>query len=223
MKKTAILVSGGFLEKELVSSVLSSIEDVILIGVDGGLDFLYENHWEPDYIVGDFDSLDSDVERMYANHPNQVRLHPVKDATDTEEALHLAVSLGVEKILLLGGTGGRLDHFWGNVQSLWIPFSKGISAKMIDVQNEIFLWGAGPLLSLKKEEGSYFSLFPLGEEAVILDIQGAKYPLEQHPLSPRNSLGVSNEWEEEEVRILLHSGTAVVMKTRDRKEKLCFD
>ena len=72
---------------------------------------------------------------------------------------------------------------------------------------------------LKKEEafGPYFSLFPLGSEVYGLTIKGAKYPLYNHTLTPYDSLCVSNEFKDDEVVIDFHTGTVILMQTRDAK------
>ena len=56
MSKRTVIVSGGILEKEFVLPILQSEETEFIIGVDKGLQFLYENEIKPDYIVGDFEA-----------------------------------------------------------------------------------------------------------------------------------------------------------------------
>ena len=61
----------------------------------------------------------------------QIRqFNPVKDATDTQIAIELAMELGSRKITLVGGTGTRLDHVLGNIQTLYLPFAKGIDCRI---------------------------------------------------------------------------------------------
>lgn len=102
-----------------------------------------------------------------------------------------------------------------------IPFKAGIDAKIIDSQNLIRLIGDGET-HLKKEEafGPYFSVFPLGEEVFGFNIEGAKYPLRNHTLSPCNSLCVSNQIAEDvdEVVISFPAGNVILMQTRDKRE-----
>ena len=52
MSKRTVIVSGGILEKEFVLPILQSEETEFIIGVDKGLQFLYENEIKPDYITG---------------------------------------------------------------------------------------------------------------------------------------------------------------------------
>lgn len=47
------------------------------------------------------------------------------------------------------------------------------------------------------------------------NITGAKYPLSHHILTPFDSLCVSNEIEDDEVKISFPYGIVVLMETRD--------
>ena len=99
--------------------------------MDKGLDFLYEHDICPNYIVGDFDSAPSDVVNYYKKETNvPIReFNPVKDASDTEIALRLCMDLRRKEIVILGGTGTRIDHIWANVQSLKIALDAGADAQ----------------------------------------------------------------------------------------------
>lgn len=215
------MISGGMIEENFVRDWLAREKRDVLIGIDRGAEFLYYEGILPDYVVGDFDSMAKPVKEYYCRQ-DKVSLHrfpPVKDATDTELALLLSMELECDTIYILGATGGRMDHFWGNVQSLSIPFKEGRRGIILDSQNHISLLGEEEVC-LKKEEafGTCFSLFPLGEDPVTVDVEGAKYPLVRHRLSAHNSLCVSNTFERDEVIIRNHGGIAVLMQTRDREK-----
>ena len=111
MSKRTVIVSGGILEKEFVLPILQSEETEFIIGVDKGLQFLYENEIKPDYIVGDFDSVPREIVEYYRTEENvPIReFNPVKDASDTEIALRLCLGLRRKEIYILGGTGNRLS------------------------------------------------------------------------------------------------------------------
>ena len=218
MSKRIVLVSGGELDEELTLGLLKQDENVYVIGVDKGIEFLYSHNITPSYIVGDFDSTKQAVADYYRNQTNvPIReFNPVKDASDTEIAIRLAMTLGATEIIILGATGGRLDHLWANVQSLTIPFKAGIDAKILDKQNRISIIGGETVLKKSEAYGPYFSVFPLGKEVYGFSIQGAKYPLRNHTLTPYDSLCVSNQIEDEEVVIDFLSGTVILMETRDK-------
>lgn len=221
MSKRIVIVSGGKLEEEMCLSVLQGQKEGYVIGVDRGVEFLYHHQIMPDYIVGDFDSVKKEIVDYYRNetHVGIREYNPVKDASDTEIAIRLAMTLGGTELLILGATGGRIDHLWANVQSLMIPYKAGIHAVILDSQNRISLLGAGEN-HLKKSEsyGRYFSVFPLGEEVFGFNITGAKYPLRNHVLTPYGSLCVSNEIEGEKVVISFTAGIVILMETRDKEE-----
>ena len=219
MSKKIVIVSGGELEEAFVLSELETLDSQFIIGVDKGMEFLYHHKILPSYIVGDFDSVDQKIGDYYRNETKvPIReFNPVKDASDTEIAIRLAMTLGAKEILILGATGGRIDHLWANVQSLAIPFKAGIDAVIMDTQNKIRLIGGGET-HLKKGEtyGPYFSVFPLGEEVYGFSIKGAKYPLDNHTLIPYDSLCVSNQFQEDEVTISFMNGIVILMETKDR-------
>lgn len=218
MSKRIVIVSGGKLNEEFALSILREEESVYIIGVDKGMEFLYRNQIVPSYIVGDFDSVNAEIADYYRNQTGvPIReFNPVKDASDTEIAIRLAVTLGCKELLILGATGGRIDHLWANVQSLTIPLQAGIDARILDEQNQIRLIKGDIVLKRDEAYGPYFSVFPLGQEVFGFSIAGAKYPLRDHTLTPYDSLCVSNQFEEEEVTISFLSGVVILMETRDQ-------
>ncbi|MCI8795378.1 MAG: thiamine diphosphokinase [Dorea sp.] len=221
MSKRAVIVSGGELDEELTLREIGERGTGCVIAVDRGLEFLYSHQIVPDYIVGDFDSVSREIVDYYRVQKNvPVRAHnPVKDASDTELAIRLAMTVGSKELLILGATGGRLDHLWANIQSLMIPFKAGIDAKIIDRQNLVRIIGGGETrLEKSKAYGQFFSVFPIGNEIFGFNISGAKYPLKNHTLTSDNSLCVSNEiaGDAEEAVIWFPSGEVILMETRDK-------
>lgn len=210
-----MIVSGGSLELTVVQSVIR--EEDFIIGVDRGINFLDANQICPDYLVGDFDSVDGDIiERYKKSQEIPLReFHPVKDASDTEIAVRLAMEMGYEELVILGATGSRVDHMWANIQVLSIPYKANIQAQIIDGVHRIYL--LEPFASLRKEEayGPYFSVFSLGGPVEGLTIKGAKYPLENHRLLPYDSLSVSNQYYDERLEISYKSGLLIFIESKE--------
>ena len=217
MNKRTIIVSGGMLEEEFVLSILKSQDTEFIIGVDKGIEFLYKHKISPNYIVGDFDSVSEDIITYYTEETKVPikRLHPVKDASDTEVALRLCLEMERKNIVILGATGTRIDHVWANVQTLKIGLDKGEEVCIMAAHNRIRLLNRGVSLHRKTAFGSYFSFFPLGGEVQDFSIQGAKYPLSHATLLPFDSLCVSNEFAEDEVKVTFSEGIVILMETRD--------
>lgn len=98
------LCSGGTLDEALAFETLREYEEPCVIGVDRGVEFLYHHKIRPNYIVGDFDSLPEEIVTYYKER-NDVPIrefNPVKDATDTEIAVRLGMTLGCSKLIILG-------------------------------------------------------------------------------------------------------------------------
>ena len=217
MNKKIVIVSGGELNEEFTLSVLRE-EAGCVIGVDRGMEFLYHHQIMPSYIVGDFDSVDQMIATYYRDETDvPIReFNPVKDASDTEIAIRLAMTLGCKEMIILGATGGRIDHLWANIQSLAIPFQAGVEAQILYTQNRIRLIDGDNFIKKYEAYGPFFSVFPLGAEVYHFNIEGAKYPLTDHTLSPYDSLCVSNQWLEDEVKISFMNGIVILMETKDK-------
>ncbi|MEE0883661.1 MAG: thiamine diphosphokinase [Faecalimonas sp.] len=217
MSKKAVIISGGTIDDKFVLQMLNEIQPAYVIGVDRGLEFLHRNHVMPTHIVGDFDSVRTEVVEFYQKETQVLirKFKPEKDASDTEIALHLAIELGVEKVWIFGGTGSRLDHVMANIQILKIAHDLGIKAYLQDASNRISLAEKEVMLRQEENFGDYFSIFPFGGVVEDISIEGAKYPLSHYRLCPNSSMCVSNEMQEKEVKITFPTGMIILMETRD--------
>lgn len=217
MNRRTVVVSGGMLDEEFTLQILKSEETEYIVAADHGLEFLYKHGIKPDYIVGDFDSTSDEIVNYYKTETKVPirQFNPVKDASDTEIALRLCLNMGRKNIVILGGTGTRIDHIWANVQSLKIAKDAGAEAYLMDAHNRIRLLDESSVIRKSEAFGPYFSVFPLDGEIIDFNITGAKYLLQHHTLMPFDSLCVSNEWEEEEVEITFPVGNVILMETRD--------
>jgi thiamine pyrophosphokinase len=217
MEKKAIIICGGLIEEDFVLATIKAHEPDCVIAVDKGLEFLHRHKIRPDAIVGDFDSVNENVISYYVREKAIcIYQHDAnKENSDTELAMEVAIELNQKDLLILGATGNRLDHFWGNVQSMKIPLDNGIKSMIVDSKNKIRLLDKD--FVIKKEEcfGNYFSLFPLGEPAKNVSVEGAKYPLKNETLTPWCSRCISNEIVDEELRITFSSGIVILMETKD--------
>lgn len=216
MSKT-VIISGGALDEGFVEKVLGENEGACIIGVDRGVEYLYRHQIMPQYIVGDFDSIDSEIIAYYRNETNvPIReYNPIKDASDTEIAIRLGITLGSREIIILGATGGRLDHLWANVQTLSVACHAGVEAYILDTRNKIRVIDKPYKLKKAEAYGPFLSVFSLMGEVFNFNLKGTKWPLSHHTLKPCDSLTVSNQFEEEEVEIDFSNGMLVVMETRD--------
>lgn len=222
-KKVGLILTGGYIEQNLLKECMETYEILWVIAVDKGLNTAYELSLPVDVIIGDFDSVDKSIldhyeKGRYGSVPKVVALNPEKDMTDTQVAIEYGMSLqkeSIEEMIILGATGTRLDHVLANIGLLMIPLSSHLKTCILDRNNRIYLKKES--FSIKREEshGKYVSLLPLTEEVTGLTLKGFKYPLYRHTLKQGNSLGVSNEIIEEEAFVTLTSGILIVIESRD--------
>jgi len=82
-----------------------------VVAADSGLLACERAGIMPDLIVGDMDSIPN-LESLSRYSADRVRVWPRdKDYTDTELALGALKDQGVDEVILVGGGGGRIDHF----------------------------------------------------------------------------------------------------------------
>ena len=148
--KRAVIISGGKIQTDFALAFLRTQTWNYVIGADKGVIFCHKNQIMPTHIVGDFDSA-GETEYEYFQKNTDVpikRLNPVKDYTDTDVALRLALELGAEEITILGGTGARIDHTAANVRILFLALQKGVRAYLLDEHNK--MWLTDHAVSIKK-------------------------------------------------------------------------
>lgn len=214
-----VIVSGGNIQEDFALSFLKEQTWDRLIAADRGLEFLSGHGILPTHIVGDFDSSDPAVLGQYRDCPEiEIRkFNPVKDATDTQIALELALELGSTSVTILGGMGSRLDHTLGNVQTLALALEAGVDCQLLDEKNRVRLIRESLTIQREEQYGDYVSLLPLTSVVRGVNLIGFKYPLTNHTFASAESagLGVSNEITGEEGRIELSEGIFILIESRD--------
>lgn len=222
-----VIISGGRIERDFALSFLKNEIFDQIIAVDNGLKFLHENQIRPTWIVGDFDTAAPELVEYYQRQTDIPirRFNPVKDSTDSQIAIELALELGSSEITILGGTGTRLDHVLGNIQSLMLARKKGVSCIILDAYNRIRLMDG--VIHLKKSEqyGKYVSLLPLTTEVTGVELRGFKYELTDYTFTSTGSagLGVSNEITAEIAEIRIKTGIFVLIESRDEPKRFPED
>ena len=214
-----VIISGGRIDRDFALSFLENETFDQFIAVDNGLRFCYDNQIKPTWIVGDFDTAAPELVEYYQTQTDIPirRFNPVKDSTDSQIAIELALELGSNEITLLGGTGTRMDHVLGNIQSLMLAKKKGVSCVILDEYNRIQLIDGETRLKKSEQYGKYVSLLPLTTEVTGVDLTGFKFNLTGHTFTSTGSagLGVSNEIIEDTAEIRVKSGIFVLIESRD--------
>ncbi|MCI1943863.1 thiamine diphosphokinase [Clostridium luticellarii] len=209
----AVIVSGGHApSKELIKGELDGKS--ILICADGGGNCLYKYNIIPEYLIGDFDSIDRNVLEFFEKKNCTVEKYPkAKNATDTEIVIDRALELKADEIVLLGVTGSRVDHLLGNLGMLLKCNLKGVKAYIKDEHNTVEL--IDKPITIEGSEGESFSLHAYCDIVSNLSIIGARYKLHNYNLKLGDGRTISNEFLKSSVNITFDSGRLLLIRSRD--------
>lgn len=204
--RTAVVIAGG---EAPPLDVLDDLPDSIwVVGVDSGADRARQLGLKPDLIIGDMDSvsaeaIDADTEVM--------RFPADKDATDLELALDAVTERDdIDRVIVVGGTGGRLDHFLATGLILANP-----RFAHVDIQ-----WLAHPgrvtviheHARLHGGVGAHVSLLPVGGDVVGVTTTGLRWQLEREVLRFGTSRGVSNEFVAAVATVSIEAGVLLAVQ-----------
>jgi thiamine pyrophosphokinase len=186
MGETIVVFAGG---DPPPASVLEGLpESSYVIAADSGFDHATRLGVRVDLLVGDLDSISAaglGVAGAIEQHPTD------KNATDLAIALDAALRRKPSRVIVVGGAGGRIDHFLANAALLtasayselnltWLPGNAAVHV----VRDRIELSGA---------PDDVVSLLPYGGPARGVTTDGLRWPLIDAVLAPGTSLGVSNQ------------------------------
>ncbi|MBE6777821.1 MAG: thiamine diphosphokinase [Ruminococcaceae bacterium] len=209
VKRCVILSAGPVDDYASLRSLL--LPDDYMVAADGGLRLAQQLGVIPHEVVADFDSGDP------ATVPPGTaiaRLPVEKDVTDTAAAVQIAVRHGFDELLLLGCTGGRLDHQYANLLLLTSLSEQGVHAVLADERNRIEAVMTSPVV-IPCRPGWQLSLFAFGAPVENLCIHGAHYALENYRLLPNDPLCISNRIVADKCEITFRSGMLLIFQSCD--------
>lgn len=156
----------------------------LIIAADRGWDNALKNGVTPDILVGDMDSITRVPENV-----ETVRVPAVKDETDAQLAIRIALERGARHIILAGRLSGRADHTLSVIFMLESLKRDGIVCEIIDDLNRVRLL-VNETASVERGY-KYFGLLSLGE--TVVTAKSCRYPLECATLRRDVPYAVSNE------------------------------
>jgi thiamine pyrophosphokinase len=212
MDTCALVLAGG-------DPVDAGLRDVLpdaafVVAADSGLHLAGGLGLKVDRIVGDLDSADLDLVDAAVATGAVVERHPAaKDATDLELAIDAAVRDGARRVVVVGGAGGRIDHFLANALLLAAPEFRGVD---IDAYfggaRTLVVHGGGRRREFDGIPGSIVSLLPTGGPARDIVTTGLEYALAHDDLQPGTSRGVSNVMTGTEASVAVGEGTLLIVQ-----------
>lgn len=177
----------------------------VIIAADGAADRLKQLGKRADYVVGDLDSVSSEIKTsLDAEH---LIYRPSQELNDLEKALMLCADLGVSHITLIGVTGKRFDHSLNNFSVLCRYFHR-FEMEIVDRHARYFL--VDKEFSYSGKSGQTVSLLPLGKVEGITT-RGLGFPLNNESLELGVREGCSNVMTENDFSLQISSGVLLVV------------
>ncbi|QVY67578.1 thiamine diphosphokinase [Polaribacter sp. Q13] len=168
----------------------------IICATDGAYKYLKENNIKPNFISGDFDSLENlpkDIEVIHT--PNQ-------DFTDFDKILQILFDKGFKNIDIYGGSGQEQDHFLGNLHTT-IQWKNKLQLTFFDDYSRYFL--ADKSTKITNCNDKIVSLVPF-PKAINITTEGLQYPLKKEDLSFGERIGTRNKATNNQIKINFESG-----------------
>ncbi|MCU1454426.1 MAG: thiamine pyrophosphokinae [Acidimicrobiales bacterium] len=187
--------------------------DTVVIAADSGIDLALAAGYPIHHAVGDFDSVTPEgFARAEAAGAHVQRHERDKDATDLELALDLALGLGPDRLIVIGTSGGRLDHelamplvlvarrFW----SIDVVAHLGPAVIAVVPAGRTQRWSGAV--------GEQVSLLPVLGPATGVATTGLRWPLNDAVLADGSTRGCSNEAIATDVSVTCTGGVLLVIR-----------
>lgn len=186
--ETVLIFAGGDSPTPSLAEELPEPE--LIIAADSGYDAAVEAGYAVDVLIGDMDSIETEV---IPNHVIVERYPTDKDATDLELALARVVDERPQRIVVVGGAGGRFDHELATAMLLCSDRWEGV-----DELDWVTDRGWSHVIKGRRiihgDVGAIISLIPIGGPASGIDTKGLRWDLRSASIPPGSTWGVSNEF-----------------------------
>ncbi|MYH95415.1 MAG: thiamine diphosphokinase [Acidimicrobiia bacterium] len=184
---TVVVVAGG--DPPTPEEIARLPANPVVVAADHGLDHAVAAGLTVAVAIGDMDSVSPEALITAEQSGTRIERHPPdKDQTDLELALELAARLA-DRVIVIGASGGRLDHLMGNLAVMASPQWSGVDIEAWLGQAQAVVVHHHRVLDV--EPDTTVSLFALGGPARVTTT-GLAWPLNDEILDPLTSRGVSN-------------------------------
>lgn len=173
----------------------------LIICANGGYNHAKKFKVNPNYIIGDFDSI-----KLIPKNIEKIKYSKEKDDTDLELAVKFAKKKGAKTITIIGAIGDRVDLTLANLNIL----KSQQHIKIINEKHEIFSISKTTKITGKK--GQIISFVPLTSNLTGIKTSGLKYPFTEKWFK-KGKVSVSNEFTDNWVKIQMKKGQFLVIKS----------
>lgn len=208
MAELAVVFTGG--DPPGGAAVAGLPDDRFVVAADSGLEHAASLGVAVDVAVGDFDSVDPAALASAELAGARIERHPVaKDQTDLELALDVATASGASRVMVIGGHGGRIDHWLGNVALLASSRYEAVRVEARSGPSRLFV--VRDHVELEGEVGEHVSLLAWNGPAAGVRTSGLRWALHGERLEAGTSRGISNELIETTGSVSVSGGVLLVV------------
>ena len=212
LRKRAIIFANGDLPHLDMARALLHDDDLI-IAADGGTSHALALGRTPDAVIGDLDSIDSEIRQKMQEQEVEIIQSPRnKNETDLELALNHAITFNPSQVIIIGALGKRIDQTLANICLLADPRLAGIDLRLDDGGEQVLL--CRDQIEVHGRSGDIVSLIPWQGDAGGVTTGGLKWPLNAEILYSNKTRGISNEMTAKTAVIKIQSGLLLVVHTR---------
>lgn len=210
-KSTAcLIVCDGFVSKRLLDILLKKNErsSFAIISADGASNVLYRFKVNPDYIIGDLDSISPRTLLYYKNARVSIRKITEQQHNDMEKCISFALTKGMRFISVIGYGGKRIDHTINNFSILKKYYDK-CNLRFVDDEFEVFMINKNTEFDYKIGEVISIMGFPKAEGIVT---EGLQYALKNETLELGIREGALNKSISDNIKIHIKKGELIIFK-----------
>ncbi|MGL6105347.1 thiamine diphosphokinase [Romboutsia sp.] len=212
--KICIVLNGEIKDYKATKGIMLKESYDYIICADGGANHTYKMNIVPHYIIGDLDSIDSNIIKHYKECNVKFEKFPTKkNETDSEICIYLAETLKAKEIHLIGALGGRIDHTIANINLLYYIKNKGIIPKIISEKEEMYI-AMNEEITISGEKGNIISVIPTNGDAKGVTLKHLEYPLERHCMKFSVPLGISNVMTKDICSIRVDEGSLIIVNNK---------
>lgn len=193
----------------------------LVVAADGGARHATRLGLSVTDLVGDLDSIDPHLLAELTRNGTRVHRHPTdKDESDLELALKLAVTSAFAhvdtgrrpRLLVLGGYGGRVDHFAVNMAVLCGPATASAEVEALLGDTLVTVIRPGRAVTLSGAPDELVTLLAMHGIAGGVHTTGLLFPLDDEELTPGASRGLSNRFLGTNATVRVESGTVAAFQ-----------
>lgn len=211
MAKTVIFANGISAHPKKNKQYISTGDKIIC--ADGGTLYALKMGLIPDVLVGDFDSLPSQILEEMRNKDVIIEQYPEKkDKTDLELAIIAAERFAMDEVLILTAFGGRMDLFLTNILLLTRPTWKVKKFRIADGYQQGWILKGPDKLILNGKMGDKLSVIPISGQITGLELRGLEWPIKNETVKRGSTLTLSNTFKENKAIIEINTGICVVVR-----------